>query len=241
MRWFRMIFAVGAISTVAGCQAFAMGNPLLPRARLQANVEDPTTTITITPTSAKDFTYTVSPTVTRFLLSPIPGDIAPASTITAYQIQWFDINGATISPSLIPERTQGVSISLPKGLASNGTTGAGTTTGTTGTGVAPTTGTTGTGTGNSGEVDVPVVSTALTSYGFDNGYTLDPIQNLPVPRSDPWSQYLTGKVIFSGRDDNGWPIVGSNGVDPVVAYFQLQFVTLASGSTTPSGSSTSGG
>ncbi len=227
--WLRGLLAGALVGAVAGCQAYSMGNPFLPRARLQAIVEDPTTTVTITPTSATNYTTAVAPQVTRFLLQPVPGDIAPASTITAFSIQWYDIDGATISSQLIPPRTQGVTVLVPKGVAS--TTGS-TTTGTTGS----TSGSSAT-TGANGEVDIPVVTNGVTGYGFDNGFTIDPVQNVAVPRTDQWSQYLTGKVTFSGRDQNGWPIVGPDGVDPPTAYFQLEFVTLASGSTAPSSSS----
>ena len=227
--WLRGLLAAAMVAAVAVCQAYSMGNPFLPRARLQAIVEDPTTTVTITPTSASNYTDAVSPQVTRFLLQPVPGDIAPASTITAFSIQWYDIDGATISPQLIPLRTQGVTVLVPKGLAStNGSTGSGTS--------GSTSGSTAT-TGANGEVDIPVVTNGVAAYGFDNGFTTDPVQNVAVPRTDPWSQYLTGKVTFSGRDENGWPVVGPDGVDPPTAYFQLEFVTQASGSSAPGGSS----
>ncbi len=229
--WLRGLLAAAMVGAVAGCQAYSMGNPFLPRARLQAIVEDPTTTVTIMPTSTTNYTSAVSPQVTRFLLQPVPGDIAPASTITAFSIQWYDIDGATISSQLIPARTQGITVLVPKGVAStNGTSGS--TSGTTGS----TSGGSAT-TGANGEVDIPVVTNGVTGYGFDNGFTTDPVQNVAVPRTDQWSQYLTGKVTFSGRDENGWPIVGPDGVDPPTAYFQLEFITEASGSSSTSGSS----
>lgn len=222
--WVRAGLASACIAAVAGCQAFSMGNPFLPRARLTVVVEDPQVTVTITPTSATTFTYTASPQVTRFHLQPVQNDLAPAAQITSYSIQWFDINGATISPSLIPVRTQGISVMLPRGQASVGGTTGGTTGSTAG-------GTTGVGgSGFDGEVDIPVITNDVTQYGFDNGYTTDPVNNVAVPRTDQWSQYLTGKVTFSGRDENGWPIVGPDGSSPLTADFTLQFVTQASGS-----------
>ncbi len=203
---FALQFAVAAGLSlfVGGCDAFKIGNPFLPKAKLLAGVEDSLTTVTIQNVRGDFFDWKTEPEIMRFTVQPFPNDITPGVRINSYTVEWFDVNGSPILGSIIPSRTQGVSLYLERGK------GAGAAGGTT------------TGSGDTSKViEIPVVTNPVIDFGKQNGFTFDPTKNSYASRTDNWSQFLTGRVTFSGRDDNGYAL------DNVSAYFTLRFITNA--------------
>lgn len=196
--------AAGLSLVVGGCDAFKIGNPFLPKAKLLASVDDSLTTVTIQHVRGDFFEWKADPEKMKFKVQPFPSDITPGVRINSYAVEWFDNNGSPILGSIIPSRTQGVSIYLERGKGS--TAG--------GTGAAA-------GGDTSKTIEIPVITNPVVDFGKQNGFIFDPAKNTFAARTDNWSQFLTGKVTFSGRDDNGYAL------DNVQAYFTLRFITNA--------------
>lgn len=204
----RSAVAVGLSLVVGGCEAFKIGNPFLPKAKLLVTVEDALTTVTIQHVRGDFFDWKTEPERVRFKLQPFPDDITPGVRINAYRIDWFDSNGSPILGSVIPARTQGVSLYLERGKGTTSGSGGGSGTGTAG--------------GDTSKlIEIPVVTNPVVDFGKQNGFVFDPAKNTFLSRTDNWSQFLTGRVTFSGRDDNGYAL------DNVVGNFTLRFVTNA--------------
>jgi len=204
----RFAVAAGLCVIVAGCEAYKIGNPFLPKAKILASADDPKTEVTISPPGRDQvWASKTQPETMKFTLRPFPGDITPGVRINSYTIDWFDINGSAIPGNSIPARTQGISVYLEKG--SGATTGG-----------APVGG----GANTAKTIEIPVVTNPVIGFGIQNGFIFDSTSDTYLVRTDGWSQYLSGRVTFSGRDDNGYP------VDNVSAYFTLKFTTQSSGS-----------
>ncbi|MBM3274929.1 MAG: hypothetical protein FJZ00_07235 [Candidatus Sericytochromatia bacterium] len=209
---FPLRYAVGAALclVVGGCQALQMGNPLLPKARLLATPNTSVTEVKITATGIGSLgspTFrTEEPQPLEFTLRPFPCDLTPGVRINAYAVDWFDQNGSPIAGSIIPSRTQGVGLYLAKGVGA-GNCGSG---------------------GGAGaaeqKVTVPVVTNPVIDFGINNGFVQSARTKEILIRQEAWPQFLTGKVTFSGRDDNGNPL------ENVAAFFTLKY-TLSSQAT----------
>jgi hypothetical protein len=198
---FPLRYAVGAALclVVGGCQAYQVGNPFLPKSRLLAVADDPTAEVKITNTGGTVF-QVVSTEALNFTIRPYPCDLTPGVRINAYVVDWFDINGSPIAGNIIPSRSQGLGIYLNKGVGAGNC------------------GTSGGGASAERKVSVPVVTNPVVEFGRTNGFVFDTKTNAFLVRTDAWPQFLTGKVTFSGRDDNGNPL------ENVSAFFSLKYI-----------------
>ncbi|MBM3267846.1 MAG: hypothetical protein FJZ01_09380 [Candidatus Sericytochromatia bacterium] len=205
----RYAVAAGLVVVATGCPAMNPfnGNPFLPRARLLAIADDAETKVKLEQVSSGVFKQTIEPEQMKFTLRPYPNDITPGVHVNAYKIEWFDMNGVQIDKQIIPPRTQGVGLYLERGSGGGAAGAAGGGGGTT-----------------SKSLQIPVVTNPVVDFGRQNGFRFDPAKNTFVERTDAWSQFLTGRVTFSGRDDNGNPLENTQ------AYFTLRFTTIASAS-----------
>lgn len=193
-----------SLGLLGGCDALRIGNPFLPKANLLASADDATTTVKIEANQGASgaFKFTVNPTTMKVSLRPFPGDITPGVRINAYSIDWFDMNASPISPNILPPRVQGVSVYLARGGGGSSTGGRGDT---------------------NKQLEIPVVTNPLLDYGISNGFLFNPATQRFGVRTDNWSQYLTGRITFSGRDDNGYP------VENLSTNFTLKFETTDTG------------
>jgi hypothetical protein len=205
VRMLRYAAAAGLFLLVAGCQAYRIGNPFLPQARLLAQSDDAQTTVTLDCASATSFKITTSPESMKFTLRPFPADITPGVRIDAYTVDWLDQYGNSAS-SEIPPRTQGLGLYLERGqgAAAGGGGAAG--------------GAAGGGGQTAKSINISVVTNPVLEFGKKRGYQTGTC----TARTDDWGQFLTGRVTFSGRDDNGHPL------ENLQAFFTLRYVTTAS-------------
>lgn len=194
--------AVGAMA-LAGCKAFEIGNPFLPRARILVSADPQVTQVPLVFNQQTGLIQRdgQNNTTTRFVLRPFPGDVTPGVLFDTYTISFKDQNGAKINTLLIPERRLQTSIYVPKGQAAPA-------------GQAPDPGA---GMGQGITVEIPIRSEQVDIYGIQNAFTRDQNGAITGMNVEPWNQNLTGVVTFYGRDDNFYPITAE-------AYFTLRYM-----------------
>lgn len=184
---------------LAGCsflQSFLpAGNPFVPKAEnLMVTANPALIDARINCQRATNTFVTPTSDPLSFQVGFPNGSVHPGVTLTQYTLRYFDNAGLEIDRLVIPPQQLATYVYLP-------------------------------GSGSSGNAQgtspqIPAVTDAVYQYGKDNGFVNEGTARAPQFQlnTNPWSQTITGQVVFSGTDDNHYPASATGS-------FTIRFVT----------------
>lgn len=148
-------------------------NPFMPKARVLVTATPQISTLKITYDEATQ-AYQKETTESKFSLAHETTDITPSVQFNWYEIKFYDQSNQEISASLVgSDRQLGTSAYLKGGSSSQAV-----------------------------QVQAAIFNDILVNYGILNGFVKDSSDKVSV-NTQPWSDAITGRIIFHGTDQNG--------------------------------------